>query len=228
MDLATTYLNSVDRLISLAGDLSDDDCATVVPASPAWTVRDTYAHLAGAATDMVAGNTAGAGSDQWTATQVEARARHSLPDIVAEWRAVAPVFAEMIGTHSEQLWRFVSGTWLHEQDIRAAVGLRGLRNTDGGEVALGLVDAIGARIEAAGLPALRIEVAAAIDSHRTWLLGPGAAAATLRPPDRYELARMAGGRRSLEQMRSWEWEGDAEPYLPLLATYGPTDVDLTD
>jgi len=222
MDHASAYRQSRERLSDLARDLSSTDDQSTVPASPAWTVRDTYAHLAGAAADVVAGNLQDAGSDAWTAAQVTARAGRALDDILREWAEVGPEFEELIATSPESWWRFVSGTWLHEQDIRAAVGLRGLRNTDGGEVTLLLVDTIADRIAAADLPALRI-----MTDGRSWTLGDGPPAASLRA-DRYELARSVGGRRSVEQMAALDWEGDGRRYLPLLATYGPPDDDLID
>ena len=226
MNLADIYLESQARLTALADDLTGDDAEATVPASPAWTVRDTYAHLVGVAVDVMAKRLEGAGSDAWTAAQVRSRADRTLDEVVQEWATVVRGMAAMIASHPDELWRFVGGTWLHEQDIRAAVGLRGLRHTDGGEVALGLVDAIGPRMSEARLPPLIIET-----GDRRWVLGE--ADTTGRDPlrleiDAYELARAVGGRRSIAQMSAYPWSRDPSAHLPFIATYGPTPVDLQD
>ncbi len=222
MDHVVAYRQSRERLTDLAADLSGENRAAIVPASPAWTVKDTYAHVVGAAADVVHGRLDGAGGDAWTAAQVEARATHGLEQILEEWDGIGPRFEASLAAAPDALWRFVSGTWLHEQDIRGAIGLRGLRDTEGGAVALRLVDAVADRVDSAGLTALQVEAG----DHR-WVLGPGEPAVVLTS-DPYELARAVGGRRSLRQMAAMEWQGDFEPYMPLLPSYGPTAVDLTD
>jgi uncharacterized protein (TIGR03083 family) len=221
-DLSATYRQSRERLTDLAADLTDADVNKIVLASPAWTVRDTYAHLVGAAADVVAGRVDGAGTDAWTAAQVAERGSVTLADQIEEWVGVGPDFEAAIERNPGNLWRFVGGTWLHEQDIRGTVGLRGLRHTDGCEVACGLVDAIGVRIADAGLAPLTI-----LTGDRRWVLGDGGGEVTLSI-DAYELARAVGGRRSPAQMAAYDWSADPTPYVPLIATYGPTEVDLHD
>lgn len=222
MDYLLAYRQSRERLTDLAGDLTAEDQQRTVPATPAWTVKDTYAHVVGAAADAVRGRVKGAGTDAWTAAQVEARAGHTLEQMLAEWDVVGPRFEEQVVTAPDALWLFVSGTWLHEQDIRAALGLRGLRDTEGGRVALRLVDPVADRLLDAGLPALQIDAG---DHH--WMLGSGDPAASLRT-DPYELARAVGGRRSHHQITGMDWQGDPSPYAPLLPSYGPTATDLVD
>ena len=46
-DWAQLYRDHVDAVGALATDLTDDELATIVPATPAWTVREVIAHLAG-------------------------------------------------------------------------------------------------------------------------------------------------------------------------------------
>jgi uncharacterized protein (TIGR03083 family) len=222
MDHAAAYQQSRTRLIDLAGDLGNDEIVTIVPATPAWTVQDTYAHLVGAAEDVLAGATEGLGTDAWTQSHVDRRRSASMASILDDWRSVAPDFEATIAAAPDRLWRVVAGTWLHEQDVRAAIGLRGLRHTDGGEVALRMVDGIGERIAAAGLAALRIEAA-----DRSWLLGEGDVAAMLRV-DPYELSRAVGGRRSRVQMAAMNWTGDGTAFLDVISAYGIPADDLID
>jgi hypothetical protein len=70
-----------------------------------------------------------------------------------------------------------------------------------------------ARIVGRGLPALRLR-----DGTREWVLGHGEPAATLIA-DRYALFRAIAGRRSAREIRSYDWRGDPEPYLPVIAPY---------
>ena len=46
-DWAQLYQDNVAAVTALATDLDDDELATTVPATPAWTVRDVIAHMAG-------------------------------------------------------------------------------------------------------------------------------------------------------------------------------------
>ena len=55
--LADTYAEGRERLLQLAAELSDAEAATRSTACPEWSVKDIYAHLAGIATDILAGNT---------------------------------------------------------------------------------------------------------------------------------------------------------------------------
>ena len=50
-DWGALYAEHVADLSALAGDLTEDQLATLVPATPAWTVHEVLAHLAGSASD---------------------------------------------------------------------------------------------------------------------------------------------------------------------------------
>ena len=54
-------------------ELTDDDGERRTAACPEWRVKDVYAHLAGLCADVVEGRIDGAGIDEWTGRQVEAR-----------------------------------------------------------------------------------------------------------------------------------------------------------
>ncbi|MGH2758175.1 MAG: hypothetical protein ACRDKJ_01280, partial [Actinomycetota bacterium] len=46
--------------------------------------------------------------------------------------------------------------------------------------------------------------------------------------DPFELLRAYGGRRSPDQIRSWDWSGDPEPYLPLVSPFGLRADELVE
>jgi hypothetical protein len=46
--------------------------------------------------------------------------------------------------------------------------------------------------------------------------------------DPFELARAVNGRRSPEQIRAFDWEGDPEPFMHLFYPYGPRSEALVE
>ncbi|QIG45159.1 hypothetical protein G5V58_22465 [Nocardioides anomalus] len=130
-DWAQLYRAHVRALGDLAAALTPDQVGAPVPASPAWTVHEVYAHLAGVASDMVTGRTDGAPSPEWTSRHVGERVVLPLADLVTELEShqdavtatlvdsPGPVFDiathhadlhEALGLHPmpEELWRPVA------------------------------------------------------------------------------------------------------------------------
>jgi hypothetical protein len=113
--------------------------------------------------------------------------------------------------------------WTHEQDIRAAVGLKGVR---GGDVVVALaavaLTTFGARYAGSGAPVLRIVMDG---DART--LGEGEPAATLETTP-YELLRIVFGRRSEAQVASAAWSGDSEGVIPAIHLFPFPASDIED
>jgi uncharacterized protein (TIGR03083 family) len=86
-DWGALYKEHVADLGALSGDLTDDQLATMVPATPAWTVHEVLAHLAGVASDAVTGRMDGAPGPEWTSRHVSERARLPVADLVDELRS---------------------------------------------------------------------------------------------------------------------------------------------
>ena len=86
-DWGDLYREHVAAVTALAGQLSGEQLETTVPGTPAWTVHDVLAHLAGGCADAVTGRMEGAPSPEWTARHVAER--HGLPvaDLVEELRS---------------------------------------------------------------------------------------------------------------------------------------------
>ncbi len=85
-DWAQLYRDHVDAVAAMATDLTDDDLATTVPASPAWTVHHVVAHLAGCPADMISGRMDGAPTSAWSDRHVGERVGLPVADLVAEIR----------------------------------------------------------------------------------------------------------------------------------------------
>ena len=222
LSAAEAYRRTRLELLDLATGLHDDQVARTVPACPEWTVKDVYAHLTGVASDLLAGRTEGVASPPWTARQVEARRAASLAEVCAEWMQLGPKADAWLAEREDGpafVARAAFDAWTHEQDVRGALGLRGVRDDERVPWLAGQMTALlSKRIQGAGIPALRVGDA---------VLGAGAPRATLAV-SQYELARIAFGRRSERQIRAAEWDGDPGPYLDLLHVFALAAADLVD
>ena len=86
-DFGAFYREHVADVSALAADLSRDELATTVPATPEWTVGLVLCHLAGGASDGLSGRMDGAPSPEWTARHVGERADRPLAEVLAELQA---------------------------------------------------------------------------------------------------------------------------------------------
>ena len=211
MDQAGAYERAYDRILEIV----DDSVADVgVAACPGWTVKDVVAHLAGFL-DAYRTDGRNAFGPGWGDKQVEKRRDKSLQECIDEW---AELFKDPGGLFESDLSAVaVSDILAHEQDIRSAIDRPGGEDDENivpsAEMALAWVEK-GA--QKAGLPPLRI-VTEDIDRQ----IGEGEPAATLRAST-LELFRTLHGRRTVDQVRKMDWDGDPEPWLEVLFIFGPT------
>jgi uncharacterized protein (TIGR03083 family) len=219
IDIGLVYGACRERVTALVRDLPTARASAPVPACPGWSVHDVVAHLAGTVSDVNAGRLDGVGTDAWTAAQVAGRTDAPLADLLAEWDEGAPQFEEALRLVGGAMANIaVADVWNHEQDLRGALGVEGGRDA---AAELCAIDGALARqpvagaIEAAGLAPLRC-VAGTHESAS----GEGTPGATLTA-EPFEVARALVGRRTDAQLRAYRWEGDAEPYVALLASNAP-------
>jgi uncharacterized protein (TIGR03083 family) len=220
---AAAYRAAQARMIGLLTDLDGATAARIVPATPAWTVHDLVAHLAGVPVDVAAGRTPGRDLDAWTAAQVDARRDRTVPELVAEWRGAWPRFAPLLGFLADaeplRASQVVFDTLSHEQDLRGALDRPGARDAEGWDLAWGFLVAMVARIrDRADVGALLL---APTDGEPV-VAGTGETVATVRT-SRFELCRAIAGRRSLAQIASW-CEGPV-PVGPM-CVFPARDTDL--
>lgn len=204
-------------LTALAPTLTDGQLGRTVPGCPAWTVRELLSHLTGLASDLAAGRVEGAGTSPWTAVQVAERQGRSVGELLAEWAASAPAVEGVMDSLGQAGYRIFYDITLHDDDLREALGLPAGDLPAHRSVLTGMVGVAGGRITGAGLPALRL-----VAGEQSWTAGEGEPGATLTAPGRGELGRVLGARRTPEQVRALAWEGDPEPYLPLLPLFPPS------
>jgi uncharacterized protein (TIGR03083 family) len=206
---AAAYRALRARVCELAGGVDDHAADARVPATPEWSVHDLLAHLAGVASDILAGRLEGVATDPWTQAQVDARRDRSVAELVAEWRdaggqvdGLIPAFPP--GT-AEQL---VFDASTHEQDLRHALGAPGARDSDAIDVALGFVSLTAPLWSCAPW---RVETDAG-----EIVFGDGEPVASARTT-RFELLRATTGRRSAAQIAAWSWDGEPRPDLVVLS-----------
>ncbi len=210
METAEAYRLLREQMLTMA---EGADPTTPVPTCPGWTVKELFAHVTGVAADVLAGNIAEAGTDPWVQAQVDARAERSLSTIADEWRSSGPQVDDLCAQLGEAVAQLIFDTVTHDQDLRSALGAPGA--TDGA-VEVGLRWAAGAW-GGAGAPvpgALRIQ-AGGVEAVRG--AGEPTVSVDLEP---LEALAALTGRRSLDQLRAYAWDGDVEPWLPAF-TWGP-------
>ena len=231
-DAAWAYEDGLRTVRNLVADLDPAHLDTVVPACPDWTVRDLLGHLAGVAQDAAGGAyfrgaldawrdpSLAEGRERWTAGHVADRAGWDLEKVLRSLdeqggRYAATLRAgERLARAAWSLTAPVADLAVHVDDLREALqvdaevgpavtrlGFRAYRHW------------LHARIVERGLPALRLR-----DGAREWVLGNGEPATTVTA-DRHALFRAIAGRRSAREIRSYDWRGDPEPYLPVIAPY---------
>jgi uncharacterized protein (TIGR03083 family) len=220
---AAAYRAAQTRVFGLVADLDGDTAAArMVPATPAWTVHDLLAHLAGVPVDVAAGRTPGRDLDSWTAAQVDARRDRTVPELVAEWRDAWPRFAPLLGFLAEaeplRASQVLFDTLSHEQDLRGALDRPGARDAEGWDLAWGFLTAMVTRIrDRAQVGSLLL---APTDADPV-VAGTGEPVATIRAT-RFDLCRAIAGRRSPAQIASW----CEAPAVGPLCIFPARDTDL--
>jgi hypothetical protein len=214
-DHAAIYRGVRTRVGEMVRDLPDHDLDRVAPATPEWRVRDVVAHLAGTTADSVAGNLDGVASEAWTGAQVAARRDVPIAAVLEEWEQCSQLVEPAIATLPALMrTMLLTDAVTHEHDIRGTLGRPGARDSDAIDFAFhGVTWGLGHQRGDAG--ALRIEHDAG-----ELVLGEGEPTATLRA-SRFEVVRAAVGRRSIDQIAAWDWDGDAHPETMVLSMFAP-------
>ena len=222
--VAVAYLETYERFTSWAADLDDEALATNVPACPDWSVKDLVGHVTGIAVELGKEYSAGAADTDSTARQVAERRGASIAQVLAEWAGALPRLLELLEEGGPNFTAVAIDIWTHEQDARNAVDQPGGRDGLGRALALKAAIASDQAISDVGLAPMHIKT-----GEKTWYLGKEARevepAVTLKV-DAYEAARMLMGRRTYDEMRALDWNGDPEPYLTYLHRFTVPEQSL--
>lgn len=220
--LCAAYRGSRERLTELLATIDEASAATPVPTCPGWTVHDVAAHLSGGMTDAVEGRLEGAGSDEWTARQVDERRSWRLGAILDEWSVNAPRVEPMLDGVGEIGRQAVADVASHEHDIRGALGHPGARDSDAVRIAVSFAATRLVEESIARGETLRVDTDG-------MSIGPTDAAVRVSGSP-FELLRAITGRRSVAQIRALDWKGDSWRIIPAFwwFTLRPAACDIQE
>jgi uncharacterized protein (TIGR03083 family) len=215
-----------DRVVAVVRGI---DSATVVPACPAWRVKDVVGHLTGLCEDWVDHRLDGYASDEWTAAQVRRFAASTLDEVLDRWYRASEHFARLgddpvMGPPAR--WAFGDAI-THEADIRGAVGAERVPHEAVVVALKGSVARWREVLARARTPALLLR---ASDAREWWLRSADDSDVTVVEAPAYDFFRALTGRRSTAQMEKWQWSGDPRPYFAagLPYPFHSADVDMED
>lgn len=224
IDLGSLYAAARSRITDLVMSSPPDVGDLEVPGTPGWTVHDVVGHLRGIVADGLAGNMAGAPGEAWTAAQIERARGLSVTTLLQEWGDQAPSFERFLSSPTGPMAQAaVMDVHVHECDLRGALDRPAPLVDEFGSWALpALLTSFVAKVQAAGLPAVRVE------TDLGDVVGDADAEVVLRA-SRHELFRALFGRRSPAQVAAFDWgDADPAPYLECLWIFGPRDAPLDD
>jgi uncharacterized protein (TIGR03083 family) len=232
-DLFEVYDAERLRLVDVVGRLAPGSLATQVPATPAWTIQDVVAHLSSDVAGILAkdfplewfANIGDPGTldqlNSWTERMVRQRRGVGLQRIIADWDRDTAVLLDHVrgGARPAGVPKFVDALLVtdlaaHTHDIHGALGLDQDRDSAAVRIAVSFYLA-GLKTWQPELPLLQI-----VTEEKTYNCGSGSGGVSVRL-GRFELFRALSGRRSAEQIRAYDWEGDPMSYLVIFAPYGP-------
>ena len=210
---AELYDASRTRIAEL---LRGSDPGLPVAACPGWTARDLAAHQAGVLADFLAGRFQVEDGDDFGERTVRERGDQDVAASLAEWEGHRAGADDLLAGPMGGV--LVAEVVSHEQDLRNALGRPRVSDTAAVHAALERpLQEIERKVSEAGRPALRIVV----DGEPRVVGGAGAGGpAVTLDVSAFELLRVVGGRRTRDQVRALDWDGDPEPYLDVFTLFG--------
>lgn len=223
MDAHKLWQDSHQRILALLRDRQD--AGSVTTTIPGWDVRDLVAHIVGAEKDLLEGTNDPGHGTQWAARHLQERPYQDLPSIIEEWEELTPRIERLFAHGDEKtIDALIVEVTTHEQDLRTALAESPLADPEAlAYVAEVYTTVLGERFDRDGLGSLTFVT-------DTWegTAGMGVHQGDVHV-DLFELQRGLSGRRSREQMRSWDWSTNPEPYLDRLSVPGrPRETPLVE
>jgi uncharacterized protein (TIGR03083 family) len=238
VDFAAAYCAVQERLLAVVLDQPVDRFDLPVPSCPGWTLWHLLAHLTGGMVDASTGNTPELvglslhdysldpairdAVEAMTRRQIDERRGRRPADLAEEWTEATVTAMPMLRGEEPfppPLPPFMEYTLLedvavHEDDAREALGLGPAPPSAAREVALvAYVVGLDRRLRSTHHPALRL-----VADQEEFLAGEGEPMATLTAST-FELVMTLSGRRSPDQIRALEWDGDAKIFVDSLPEY---------
>ncbi len=242
-DAADVYEDTKRSIETLIRSLPDDELERPVPATPGWNVKDIASHLTGdiaclLASDFPAEFFLAFGEpdaivtlNDWTAGQVAERRDMSIGEIFDEWEILTKEMYPMM--RGEQPWPdgipsiadrvMLTDCGVHLHDLYGAFDIQADR--DGAVVRMGgagYIAMMDARLKNLQSGMVRFDT-----GDKTREAGAGEPVATVHS-NKWELFRALSGRRNPDQVRSYDWDGDPEPFISYFYPYGVREEALVE
>jgi Mycothiol maleylpyruvate isomerase N-terminal domain len=240
-DLAQAFREIRLALSAQLREADDVAWSTPIPIRPQWTVKDTVAMLAGFARAIVEGAWLEDYSDAWADPDIRrrllnafnglilVRRNRSGRELLDEWETCAVRLERMMdrdepfpeGIHPFAGWTYLWAVVQNAHNIWSALHVASTvrESAATGMVLESAVYWLDMRLQATGTPALRIR-----SGDREWVVGDGIPQASVTAPA-FELFRALSGRRSIEQILAFDWDGDPGPYLGVFSPFeAPADA----
>jgi uncharacterized protein (TIGR03083 family) len=193
--------------------LVESDRETRVPSCPDWSVADLCAHLAGVAVALVNRDRPGADVQAWIDGHVSDRVGRSIESLLDEWDGSG--FEDLIRARPEGYGGLLYDVAAHEHDLRGALGRPGGRSSDAISACLDIQQLMLGRDMATKGVVGSVDLVAG--AHRLSAVngeGPSLRLELHGPDSAWELFRLVGSRRTVEQIRALPWSGDVDAFLP--------------
>lgn len=220
--LSEAYRASRHRLTEIARGITSDAERAIVPTCPAWTVRDLISHNVGLASDLSAGRVPSGDTQKWVDDMVTARAETPVAEQLNEWEDSGAAFEALL-LERPQLAALVVDVVSHEHDLAGALGI----TSDRTAAEIGLVLDLTRRSTGKDLAAHGLSAVELVTTDRTWQYGEGDVELTVRG-SAFELFRLTGGRRSMNQLLATDHDGDMARYAAGLVHNPLPDVDIIE
>jgi uncharacterized protein (TIGR03083 family) len=209
-DVGAAYRGVRERLTELLNS-EPDRWESPVPHCPAWSVRETVAHLVGVVDDAINGNMAGIATESWTAAQVAKRQDRSGEELLEEWTTYAPFMEARLTNLGLAISQALFDTATHEHDLRHALGRPGARESDAVAVAVHFIcSRLSPRLTERGLLPVRLVIDGVERTEGELTLTASS----------FEILRAFGSRRSHDQVRAMDWSADPTPVMDALTPFG--------
>ena len=229
--LAVEYRLARNRITSLLEAIDDNEASLPVPTCPAWNVHDLAAHLSGIATEIARGNSPGVDSQKWVDAINENRKDTPLAGLLEEWDSYGPLFEEMAAETRRLAVPLAYDVVVHEHDLRHALGRPGARDVSGVLSAM----EVGQWLMTNDLDRTAFGRVVLRAGDRTWVCGTGDerlsldldGVDTVSHPV-WELLRLTGSRRSLNQARKLPWNGNFEKGFRAMLHMDPPVADIEE
>ena len=221
--IAALYRQARTRVVALTADLSVEQQAQMVPATPLWNVREVVTHVAGVCADILNGRLDARGTEPWTQRQVEERADMAMAQLHAEWATSGQGLEQVFDKVGDERVnpRVLADVWCHEQDLRSVLQVPG--GWDDGSAAYFVTR------QREHYDELFIQHGVRIDVSHVGRLGTADGEPTLQI-GASEFLRGVLGRRSKHQLLQWPWRGLADPWplIEELLIFGIAEDDIID